>query len=130
VPGWNILVVEDDPLLGMLLVDVLVGMGHEVCGLETNAADAVRGAASWQPDLLLVDMRLGAGSGIDAVTAIRSTRPIPYLYMTGGDIPVGGPDDIVLSKPFMAAELRDAIERVLACSGGGLGHARAPVVMP
>jgi two-component system, response regulator PdtaR len=37
----RILVVEDDPMLGDLLAEMLQTMGHEVCGVETTEADAV-----------------------------------------------------------------------------------------
>ncbi len=113
MPGRNILIVEDDPIIGMLLVDVLIGMGHGVCALDTNAADAVANAASLRPDFLLVDVTLGASSGIDAVTEIRRTQPIPYLYMTGAVITVGTPNDVVLYKPFIQSDLAKAIERAL-----------------
>ena len=45
----RILVVEDDALIGMLLAEVLVGMGHEVCAIEANEADAVAAAARCRP---------------------------------------------------------------------------------
>jgi DNA-binding response OmpR family regulator len=108
----NILVVEDDPVIGILLVDILLAMGHEVCGLETTAASAVAAAAGCNPTLMLVDVQLGCSSGIAAVAEICRTRTIPYMYMTGALLPVGRPDDIVLYKPFEEAELAEAIERV------------------
>jgi CheY-like chemotaxis protein len=109
----TILVVEDDPIIGVLLVDMLTSMGHTVCGLRTSEADAITGAAAYDPDLMLVDVRLGSGSGVRAVTEIRRFRNIPYVFMTGAVIPVGGPEDVVLYKPFQEPELAAAIIRVL-----------------
>jgi CheY-like chemotaxis protein len=114
--SYNFLVVEDDPVIGILLVDILVSMGHPVCGLATSVGEAVAAAETHIPDMMLVDVRLGNGSGIAAVAEIRRTKPIPYIYMTGALIPVGRPDDIVLYKPFLEADLAGAIERVAATS--------------
>ena len=71
----RILVVEDDPLIGMLLAEVLEGLGHEVCAIEANEADAVAAAARCSPDLMIVDARLGDESGIAAVDQILCTGP-------------------------------------------------------
>jgi CheY-like chemotaxis protein len=79
----RILVVEDDALIGMLLGEVLVGMGHEVCAIEANEADAVAAAARCRPDLMIVDARLGDESGIAAVAQILCTAPVPYMFISG-----------------------------------------------
>jgi CheY-like chemotaxis protein len=110
------LVVEDDPIIGILLVDILINMGHQVCAVKTTAGEAVAAAFGYCPDMMLVDVRLGSGSGIAAVAEIRRTKRIPYMYMTGAMIPVGLPDDVVLYKPFVEADLAEAIERVAAAS--------------
>jgi CheY-like chemotaxis protein len=114
VKSYNILVVEDDPIIGILLVDILLGMGHSVCGLHASASVAVASALLLVPDILLVDVRLGSDSGIAAVAEIRRSRQIPYIYMSGALIPVGRPNDVVLYKPFFEADLAAAIQRVAA----------------
>jgi len=45
----RILVVEDDILISMLLAEVLIGMGHEVCAIATTKADAVAAADRCKP---------------------------------------------------------------------------------
>ena len=114
MPHYNILVVEDDPIIGLLLVDLLISLGHDVCALKTTEEDAVAAATGCYPDLLLVDVRLGTGSGLNAVAAIRQAKKIPYVYMTGAELPVGEPDDVVLYKPFVVADLVNAIDRISA----------------
>jgi CheY-like chemotaxis protein len=110
----NILVVEDDPMIGLLLVELLIAMGHGVCGLKTNAFEAIASAGMFHPDLLVVDINLDRSSGIDAVSIIRRSKAIPYLYMTGARIPAGGPHEVILYKPFMEADLASAIKRAMA----------------
>jgi DNA-binding response OmpR family regulator len=42
----RILVVEDDVMIGGLLAETLEDLGHVVCGVETNAANAVAAAVA------------------------------------------------------------------------------------
>ena len=63
----RVLVVEDNAIIGMLLAEVLAGMGHDVCAIEATEADAVTAAARCRPDLMIVDVQLGDGSGAFAI---------------------------------------------------------------
>ena len=110
----RILVAEDDPMIGMLLGEMLEEMGHHVCAVETSAADLVRAAAEHRPDLMIVDVQLGDGSGLSAVEEILRAGPVPHLFMSGKRIRVAGPGIVVLQKPFLEADLVDAIQRTLA----------------
>jgi CheY-like chemotaxis protein len=71
------------------------------------------------PDLITSDVRLAEGCGIDAVEAICRERAIPTLFITGtaqdAEARVGGA--VVLNKPFTAATLNRALERVLGGAG-------------
>ncbi len=118
----RVLVVEDDALVGPLLGEMLAGMGHAVCAIETTESDAVTAAMRFLPDLMIVDERLGEGSGIRAVDAILIAGPVPHVFISG-DVSVIGlfrPDAEVLQKPFRAAELERAITRVLGHHRGSL----------
>lgn len=114
----RILVVEDDGLLGMVLGEVLEGMGHEVCAIATNEADAVAAAIRCSPDLMIVDVRLGDGSGISAVDKIHLKGAIPHLFVTGDllDVKFLRPGAEVIQKPFRDSDLERAIERVTAAA--------------
>ncbi len=79
----RVLVVEDDAMIGMLLAEMLAGMGHEVCAIETTEDDAVTAAARCRPDLMIVDVRLGDGSGVDAVAKIHRTATVPHVFVSG-----------------------------------------------
>ena len=57
------LIVEDDAMIGGLLAETLEGIGHTVCTVESNVADAVASASYWLPDLMIVDVGLGEASG-------------------------------------------------------------------
>ena len=112
----RILVVEDDPMIGMLIADMLEMMNHEVCAIETSELGAVATAARCKPDLMIVDVRLeGGGSGINAVEEILRTGFVSHFFMSGNIAKVKAlrPDAAVLEKPFFEADLVGAIQRAL-----------------
>jgi CheY-like chemotaxis protein len=111
----RVLVVEDDAVIGMLLGEMLAEMGHQVCAIAPTEADAVKAAAHYGPDLMIVDARLGDGSGLSAVEEIGRTSSIPHVFVSGDAARVRAlrPSAVVLQKPFRESELVRAIQRVL-----------------
>ena len=111
----SVLVVEDDAVIGMLLAEMLAEMGHGTCAIAATEADAVAAAGRCRPDLMIVDARLGEGSGIAAVDEILRSGPVPYLFASGNAPRVLAlrPDAVVLQKPFGEPDLALAIQRVL-----------------
>ena len=111
----RVLIMEDDPLIGMLLAELLEEKGYDVCAIAATAADGVTAAAQYRPDLVIADARLGDGSGISAIEEILRTGFVPHLFMTGNISRVKAlrPDAGVLEKPFHTAELMLAIQRAL-----------------
>jgi two-component system, response regulator PdtaR len=116
VAVYNILVVEDDILIGMLLTDMLMELGHVVCGVERNEAGAVDAATRLRPDLMIVDAHLREGSGIAAIERIIRDRFVPHIFVTGDKLGtlLQRPMDIVIEKPFRERDLMQAIERAVA----------------
>lgn len=110
----RILVVEDDPAIGMALSEMLQDMGHEVCAIETTEAGAILAARREAPDLMIVDPGLTRGSGVSAVETILTDRPVPYFFISGGRVKGTRPGAIVLEKPFFEQGLRRAIEKCLS----------------
>jgi CheY-like chemotaxis protein len=112
----RVLVIEDDVLIAMLLSELLAGMGHDVCATARTEADAVSAATRCRPDLMIVDARLGQGSGISAVEEILRAGPLAHVFITGdaGSVRTRHPDAVVVRKPFREAELARAIDLALA----------------
>jgi DNA-binding NarL/FixJ family response regulator len=86
----RIVIVEDDPLLLSLLVDLLTEVGYEVYP-HRGAADAHLVISRVQPHVVLLDLRLGTGpkadeSGwgvLDRLVIDPATRDIPVVLATG-----------------------------------------------
>jgi DNA-binding response OmpR family regulator len=111
----NILVVEDDPMIGPLLAEILEDLGHTVCAVEVDAASAVAAAARFHPDLMIVDVGLGEISGIAAVRAILREGFVPHIFVTGHlirNLPLG-PDAVLLQKPYRGSDIVAAIARAV-----------------
>lgn len=111
----RILVAEDDALIGMLLEEMLTGMGHFVCSVEATEADTVTGATKHRPDLMIIDARLGEGSGIAAVDEILRTASIPHVFASGDTLGVlrQRPSAVVIGKPYNERDLARAMVRAL-----------------
>ena len=127
----RILVVEDEAVIAMLLAEVLSGMGHGVCAIETTEADAVAAAVRCRPDLMIVDARLGDGCGISAVEKMLRAGFVPHLFVSGDAlrVQVRRPGAVVLQKPFLESDLARAIQRALdAASRTGQAQAHGHAI--
>ena len=111
----RILLVDDDAVIGTLLAAMVEDMGHSVCGIEATEAAAVAAATRDAPDLMIVDALLREGSGLAAMETILRTRAMPHILMSGTRLRPRE-SGVILRKPFMYAELVDAIERATASS--------------
>lgn len=110
----QVLVIEDDVLIGMLLSRILSGMGHEVISVEGTEEGAVTAATRRRPGLILVDGRLRAGSGQGALRRILDSGFVPHIWMSGdpADRTRLDPGVWVLQKPFTEQVLALAIAQV------------------
>jgi CheY-like chemotaxis protein len=114
----RVMVVEDEAVIAVLLAEVLAGMGHDVCAIEATEADAVAAAARCRPDMMILDARLGDGSGISAVEQILCTRFVPHVFVSGDALRVRAlrPGAVVIQKPFREADLASAMQRALGAA--------------
>lgn len=74
-PTIRVLVVDDHPVFRLGMVALLTSIdGFDVVGEAATADEAVAAAAD-RPDVIVMDLNLGTGSGIDATRRIRDTHP-------------------------------------------------------
>ena len=114
----RILVVEDDAMIAMLLAEMFAATGHDVCAIEATEAGAVAAAAQCRPDLMIVDARLGDGSGVSAMEEILRTGFVPHVFISGDISTVRAlkPDAVAIQKPFDEFDLVRAIQRALGAT--------------
>jgi CheY-like chemotaxis protein len=116
----RILVVEDDPTVLTLTVDMLTGLGYEVT-TATNANDALEIVQSDAPiDLLFSDVVMPGGvSGVSLARTARKLRPGLRVLLTSGFVGEGAVLETaefpLLDKPYeaglLAAKLRKLLDR-------------------
>jgi DNA-binding NarL/FixJ family response regulator len=72
----SVLLVDKEKLVRLGLVALLSKFDRfVVVGEASSASEAVAGVRRWQPDVVVMDVRLPDGSGIDACREIRAERP-------------------------------------------------------
>lgn len=114
LPPLRILLCEDEQLIRMLLVDTLSHLGHHV--VEASSAKAALQRDLDSIDVLVTDIGLPDGSGVDLAHAVRLRRPdLPVIYATG-HVDHGLTLDVhsaAVIKPYGAEQLFEAIERAM-----------------
>jgi DNA-binding NarL/FixJ family response regulator len=78
----TVYVVEDAPLVRERLIEMLDATpGTRVVGAAARADDAILGILDRQPDVVLLDLRLAQGSGLDVLRAVHPAAPEITFYM-------------------------------------------------
>jgi DNA-binding NarL/FixJ family response regulator len=77
------LIVDDNPVYLSEARDLLQRQGLSVVGVASNSGDALAIAAIDHPDLALVDIDLGAESGLDVARALSaSAQPVRVILIS------------------------------------------------
>lgn len=112
----RILIVEDEPLIALMLTDMLAELGFEVAASVTQVGAALTALDELTFDVALLDVNIGAQK-IDPVADLLAERGIPFIFTTGygnSGIPAGHAERAILQKPFhideLAAVLRSHIK--------------------
>jgi diguanylate cyclase (GGDEF)-like protein/PAS domain S-box-containing protein len=120
MPFANLLIVEDDAIIGRHIQASLKRMGYGVSGVLLSGEEAVDQACRLDPDLILMDISLaGDIDGVEAARQIRSQKNVPIIYLTAyadqqtlDRAKITDPFGYLL-KPFDERLLRITIEMVL-----------------
>lgn len=68
----RVFLVEDSPLLRKRILDSLDSLGgFDVIGYSESEREAIQAIAAAQPDVVITDIRLKEGNGIEVVRGIR-----------------------------------------------------------
>jgi DNA-binding NarL/FixJ family response regulator len=78
----TVYVVEDAPLVRERLIEMLEATpGTQVIGAAERADEAIRDILERHPDVVLLDLRLAQGNGLDVLRAVHPTAPEITFYM-------------------------------------------------
>jgi DNA-binding NtrC family response regulator len=115
----RILLIDDDPGLSEV-IDMLLDREGYVCERAGTVSAALHKVRKNVFDLVVTDLRLPDGTGLDAIRAIRARRPeVPIIMITSyssvesavGALRAGAVDYII--KPFDNDEFLHAVRRAL-----------------
>lgn len=83
----RVLLVDDHPMIGAALQMLLRGTGYELLERARALGEATKMVARLKPDLLLLDVHLPDGSGLDLLRQLssRKSRPKVILLTAGMD---------------------------------------------
>jgi len=115
------LIVEDEIVIAMDLEAQMKKLGFEVCGVTSNAREALQIAMDEPPDIAIMDIYLnGARDGIEVARQVYDLFATSVIFVTAyGDdeglmdrIHEQVPEATVLSKPLYGSKLAEAITRL------------------
>jgi DNA-binding NarL/FixJ family response regulator len=96
----RVFLVEDSPLIRRRIIDNLLSIGgFVVVGFAESEDDAVAAIAETKPDVIVTDIRLREGNGIEVVRQVRQT-------------PAASPPKIYVLSNYASAEYRRECELV------------------
>jgi len=113
----SILIVDDDRTTASIMQLHLNNFGYHVADIASSAKEAIDIARDLEPDLVLMDIRLGEGAdGIDAAMVISNHMNIPIIFVTAhSDSKTLRRAKIVnplgfINKPLRESDLKTTIE--------------------
>jgi len=129
----RILIVEDEPTVAQLLVDILVEEGHEA-EATVDSQEGLTRLSRKNYDLVICDLRMPRLDGrafFDALVHANSPVRNRILFITGDTIARSTQEFLEstgmphLAKPFLVEEVKLAVRRLLEAQSGELAGAKA-----
>ncbi|VEJ55349.1 Transcriptional regulatory protein BaeR [Pragia fontium] len=113
-----ILIVEDEPKLGLLLVDYLQAAGYQTY-LIANGLEVVDYVRQFPPSLILLDLMLPGIDGISLCREIRTFSDVPIVMVTAKTEEIDrlsgleiGADDYIC-KPYSPREVVARVKTII-----------------
>ena len=119
MPEASIFLVEDEPLVRMMLASMVEELGHRVVAQAGTIKEAGAFAMTGVFDLAILDINID-GLGIDPVAHVIERRGLPFLFVTGYGaswLPSLFRRRPVLEKPVSIEKLKSTIDELLERSG-------------
>lgn len=111
----RILVVDDEPLISMLVESWLEELGCEVVGPAGSVEGGLELIASGPLDGAILDINLGGENSYSVADALKA-KGIPFAFATGDsgvDEDSGFKDPLLLHKPFDFEAVKTVVGKLL-----------------
>jgi two-component system nitrate/nitrite response regulator NarP len=96
----RVLLADDHPMIGAALDVLLRGTDYELIGRARSGSDALAQVQRHKPDLLLLDVNMPDGSGLDVLRQLREGRRSPVVIL----LTAGMADPQLLAADRLAPE--------------------------
>lgn len=111
--GIRVLVVEDEPIVAMMLEDMLSDLGMIVLGPEVSLKDGLLAARDKIFDVAVLDMNLN-GQRSDPIADLLTANAVPFIFATGYDLHELRHGNVeLIEKPYRQDQLVAALARAL-----------------
>ncbi|HEX4080675.1 MAG TPA: response regulator [Rhizomicrobium sp.] len=120
-----VLIIDDDAQMRATMRRILTSAGHRV----VEAADGREGLAAFQshaPDVVVTDLVMPEKEGIETIIELRRANHRTRILAVSGSLVRGDLNflamagelgaDLVLEKPFRAAQLQEAVNSLAAAA--------------
>jgi DNA-binding NarL/FixJ family response regulator len=119
----RLLIVDDHPVFRLGLTTLLQSVPHfSLLGEASTKAEAIAQARRLRPDVILMDVRLPDGSGLELARELnqrRTSDALRVIIMSASVLPedrdaaAAAGCDAFVAKPFHPAELVETIQRLV-----------------
>ena len=112
----SILIVEDEPLIAMLIEDFLEYLGHSVTSSCDSVKEAMAAVERGGFDVAILDVNLKGENVWPVATALRSNG-VPFVIASGGHVDPPPPEFAsvpLIEKPYTVDRVTPAIDAALA----------------
>jgi CheY-like chemotaxis protein len=116
VNGKRVLVVEDEPMIRLLLDDMLTDLGYSMAAEAGRLDEALAAANQGGFDLAILDVNLN-GEPVTPVVEVLVKRGVPFVFVSGyarRGIPEEHSRIPLLQKPFQVEGLARALAAATA----------------
>ncbi|MBL8846222.1 MAG: response regulator [Hyphomicrobium zavarzinii] len=114
--GKRILVVEDEPLIAIVLADILQDAGCIVVGPAYDTRQALECISLNSIDAAVLDVNLGSGQTSAPVADVLNERDIPYIFATGygaSALRFEDRDKLRVDKPYDAHKICETLRKCM-----------------
>ncbi len=117
--AYKVLIVDDSPVLRIMLGEMLKAMGHTIVGEADSAAGGLKAFKELKPELVTLDVSLPDENGLQVLEKLKRMDPSAKVIVVTGNDQKAVEDKAmslkalgVLHKPFDEAELAAMVEKV------------------
>jgi CheY-like chemotaxis protein len=112
----RVLFVEDEPLVAIMIEDMLVDLGVEVVGPASRVDQALALAREADIEAAVLDINVGGQSTYEVADVLRQ-RGVPVIFATGygsSALPERFRGTPTLHKPFDRSHFEEVMQKALA----------------